>query len=56
MEAATRRRFIEVVLGFEYTNPTHHGTPMERVSAITNGFDLAAAVDKLDVAFGAGRF
>ncbi len=40
----------------EYTNPTHHGTPMERVSAITNGFDLAATVDKLDVAFGAGRF
>ena len=40
----------------EYTNPTHHGTPMERVSAITSGFELAATVDKVDVAFDARRF
>ncbi len=40
----------------EYTNPTHHGTPMERVGAITSGFELAGTVDKVDVAFNARRF
>jgi len=39
-----------------YTSPDHHGTPLERASVITDGIDLAATVDKLDVAFAARRF
>jgi len=39
-----------------YTDPNHHGTPLERASAVTDGFELAATVDKLDVAFEARRF
>jgi hypothetical protein len=37
-------------------HPDHHGTPMERASAATAGFDLAAKVDDIDAAFGARRF
>jgi hypothetical protein len=44
-------------LGDDAVNhPDHHGTPMERASATTNGFDLAAKVDNIDAAFSARRF
>ena len=44
-------------LGDDAVNhPDHHGTPMERASAATNGFDLADKVDNIDAAFSARRF
>jgi hypothetical protein len=32
-------------------HPDHHGTPIERASAIVDGFDLAATVDTVDAAY-----
>lgn len=40
----------------ETAHPDHHGTHIERASAITKGFEAAAKVDDLDAAFAAERF
>ena len=36
---------------YNYGDPDHHGTPIERASVITQGFDLAAKVNNVDAAY-----